>query len=88
MAFEAIFPNQTISASSPVHNHHKFKVRHCEYGLHRQCDHHQECYIPKHSHSRTGICRCEKGYQFDSDNKCVSIGKYKKNQCDDRYILT
>ncbi|XP_071142382.1 dyslexia-associated protein KIAA0319-like protein isoform X15 [Mytilus edulis] len=63
-----------IPTSSPVHNHHKSKVRHCEYGLHRQCDHHQECYIPKHSHSRTGICRCEKGYQFDSNNKCVSIG--------------
>ncbi|XP_071142368.1 dyslexia-associated protein KIAA0319-like protein isoform X2 [Mytilus edulis] len=62
-----------IPTSSPVHNHHKSKVRHCEYGLHRQCDHHQECYIPKHSHSRTGICRCEKGYQFDSNNKCVSI---------------
>ncbi|XP_063407040.1 dyslexia-associated protein KIAA0319-like protein isoform X3 [Mytilus trossulus] len=62
-----------IPTSSPVHNHHKSKVHHCEYGLRRQCDHHQECYIPKHSHSRTGICRCEKGYQFDSDNKCVSI---------------
>ncbi|CAC5410665.1 Dyslexia-associated protein KIAA0319-like protein [Mytilus coruscus] len=54
-------------------NHHKSKVHHCEYGLHHQCDRHQECYIPKHSHSRTGICRCERGYQFDSDNKCVSI---------------
>ncbi|XP_052086040.1 dyslexia-associated protein KIAA0319-like protein isoform X6 [Mytilus californianus] len=66
--------SSVIPTSSPVHNHHKSKVHHCEYGLHHQCDHHQECYIPKHSHSRTGICRCESGYQFDRDNKCVSIG--------------
>ncbi|XP_052086036.1 dyslexia-associated protein KIAA0319-like protein isoform X2 [Mytilus californianus] len=65
--------SSVIPTSSPVHNHHKSKVHHCEYGLHHQCDHHQECYIPKHSHSRTGICRCESGYQFDRDNKCVSI---------------
>ncbi|XP_062573171.1 dyslexia-associated protein KIAA0319-like protein isoform X1 [Saccostrea cucullata] len=45
-------------------------VKVCEYGL-NSCGEHQECYLPKNSMKRSGICVCVQGYYMGTDNICV-----------------
>lgn len=42
----------------------------CEYGL-DSCGKHQECYLPKNSLKRSGICVCVEGYVMGTDNQCI-----------------
>lgn len=42
----------------------------CEYGL-DSCGEHQECYLPKNSLKRSGICVCVEGYVMGTDNQCI-----------------
>lgn len=52
----------------------------CEYPLDNTCHQNEECYLPPHTHSRVGTCRCKAGYHRDGTNTCVasdSLGSVK-----------
>ena len=48
------------------------KVTVCEDGV-TFCPANKECYIPKHSKARQGVCRCVKGYEEDNLGDCVEM---------------
>ncbi|XP_048730594.2 dyslexia-associated protein KIAA0319-like protein isoform X2 [Ostrea edulis] len=48
-------------------------IKECEYPLDNTCPEHEECYLPGHTHSRVGTCRCKDGYHRDSTKACVAM---------------
>lgn len=63
---------KTTTASVPVtqRTDSEESVKVCEYGL-DSCGEHQECYLPKNSLKRSGICVCVEGYYMGTNNECV-----------------
>lgn len=63
---------KTTTASVPVtqRTDSEKSVKVCEYGL-DSCGEHQECYLPKNSLKRSGICVCVEGYYMGTNNECV-----------------
>jgi hypothetical protein len=59
----------------------------CEYPLDNTCPKNEECYLPKHTHSRVGTCQCKDGYHRDSTKTCVAIAT-KGNTSEDLYLCS
>ncbi|KAK3087314.1 hypothetical protein FSP39_004539 [Pinctada imbricata] len=71
-------PDTTGTASHVTPPPIDHKLKSCEYGL-QECDKNQECFIPKDSKKRIGICVCADGFHMDSNFQCVLKSGEKKS---------
>lgn len=76
-----------ISTDTPDMRSDSSSVEVCELGV-TFCGHHKHCYIPKHSKSRQGICRCDKGYKENDTGNCVESVSVDNNHSQDSTTTT
>ncbi|KAJ8322025.1 hypothetical protein KUTeg_000496 [Tegillarca granosa] len=71
--------SEDILTSTPKQSTQGQEIRTCEFGILPHCNENEECFIPKHSKKKYGICVCKDSYRKNSATEPVYISSSERS---------